>query len=171
MLLKIIGSLIVLISSSLLGFSHAKTYAKRPIELKVLQTLLQIFENEISFLSNVLEDAFMKVSRCSDSKVAAFFEGAAKNLNEGFCASEAWEMAVRDNIKNTSLNSEDEGIIISFGKILGSSDLEGQIKNIHLTLNLLKIQEQKAEELKAKNESMYKNLGVLGGLAIIILLF
>ena len=171
MLLKVIGSLIVLISSSLLGFSYAKTYAKRPIELKVLQSLLQIFENEISFLSNVLEDAFFKVNKCSDSTVATFFEGAAKNLNEGFCADEAWEKAVKDNIRKTNLNSEDESIIISFGKMLGSSDLEGQIKNIHLTVNLLKIQEQKAEELKAKNESMYKNLGILGGAAIIILLF
>lgn len=171
MLLKVIGSLIVLIASSLLGFSHAKTYAKRPVELKVLQSLLQIFENEISFLSNVLEDAFLKVNKCSDSNVAAFFEGAAANLNEGFCADEAWEKAVKDNIRKTNLNKEDESIIISFGKMLGSSDLEGQIKNIHLTVNLLKIQEQKAEELKAKNESMYKNLGILGGVAIIILLF
>ena len=69
------------------------------------------------------------------------------------------------------MNSEDEEILISFGKLLGSSDTEGQIKNIRLTLNQLKMQEEKAEELRKKNESMYRNLGVLGGLAIIIILF
>jgi len=171
MLLKIVGSLIVFISCTLLGYSHAKTYAKRPQELKVLQTLLQIFENEISFLSNILEDAFLKVCSCTDDKVGAFFKETAKNLEDGFCAYEAWTKAVRGNIANTNLNSEDEDIIISFGKMLGSSDLEGQIKNIHLTVSQLKIQEQKAQELKDKNESLFKNLGVLGGLAIIILLF
>ena len=171
MLLKIVGSLIVLVSSSLLGYSHAKTYAKRPQELKILQSLLQIFENEISFLSNVLEEAFLKVHKCTESSVAVFFEAAVKNLNAGFCADEAWTKAVKDNISKTNLNSEDENIIISFGKMLGSSDLEGQIKNIRLTVNHLKIQEQKAEDMKVKNEGMYKNLGVLGGLAIIILLF
>lgn len=171
MLLKIVGSLIVLVSSSLLGYSHAKTYAKRPQELKILQSLLQIFENEISFLSNVLEEAFLKVHKCTDSSVSVFFGAAVKNLNEGFCADEAWTKAVKDNISKTNLNSEDENIIISFGKMLGSSDLEGQIKNIRLTVNHLKIQEQKAEDMKVKNEGMYKNLGVLGGLAIIILLF
>jgi len=55
--------------------------------------------------------------------------------------------------------------------MLGSSDVEGQIKNIRLTINQLKLQEQKAEELRAKNEAMYRNLGILGGLAIIIILF
>lgn len=171
MLLKIVGSFIVFISCSLLGYTHAKTYAKRPEELKVLQTLLQIFENEISFLSNVLKDAFEKVASCTDSSVAVFFEVAVENLSDGLCASEAWTKAVKENIYKTNLNSEDENIIISFGKMLGSSDLEGQIKNIRLTVNQLKIQEQKAEELRSKNERMYKNLGILGGLAIIILLF
>ena len=171
MLLKIVGSLIVFISCSMLGYSHAKTYAKRPQELKVLQTLLQIFENEISFLSNVLTEAFQKVYSCSDSSVKVFFEAAIDNLKNGLCASDAWTKAVKDNISKTNLNSEDESIIISFGKMLGSSDLEGQIKNIRLTINQLKIQEQKAEELRSKNERMFKNLGVLGGLAIIILLF
>ncbi|AEV68671.1 stage III sporulation protein SpoIIIAB [Acetivibrio clariflavus] len=171
MLLKIVGSLIVFVSCTLLGYSHAQTYAQRPQELKTLQMLLQIFENEISFLSNVLQEAFQKVSSCTDSSVAVFFEAAVENLKEGLCADEAWTKAVKENISGTSLNSEDEAIIISFGKMLGSSDLEGQIKNIRLTVNQLKIQEQKAEELRSKNEKMFKSLGVLCGLAIIILLF
>ena len=84
-------------------------------------------------------------------------------------ASEAWKDAVKLNIDATSFDKEDEKVIISFGKMLGSSDLEGQIKNIRLTLNQLKLQEQKAEEFR-KNEAMYRNLGILG-IAIIIILF
>lgn len=58
MLLKLVGSLIVLVACSLLGYSHANTYAKRPGELKVLQSLLQIFENEISFYQMCLRMLF-----------------------------------------------------------------------------------------------------------------
>jgi len=124
-------------------------------------------------MSNVLKDAFLKIYMYDDSGVSAFFKGTVDALeNEaGLNASEAWTKAVKENIKNTSLNSEDEEIIISFGKMLGSSDVEGQIKNIRLTINQLKLQEQKAEELRIKNEAMYRNLGILGGLAIIIILF
>lgn len=171
MLLKLIGSVIVLVACTLWGYSHAMTYAKRPEELKALQSLLQIFENEISFLANVLSEAFLKVYSCTDSTVAIFFKMTVENLQAGFDANEAWVMAVKQNISKTNLKSEDENIIISFGKLLGSSDLEGQIKNIHLTVNQLKLQGQKAEQLKDRYERMFKNLGVLCGLAIIVLLF
>ncbi|ABN52079.1 MAG TPA: stage III sporulation protein AB [Hungateiclostridium thermocellum] len=173
MLLKIIGSLIVFMSSSLLGYMYSRRCSKRPAELRALQGYLQMFETEISFMSNVLKDAFTKIYMYDDSSVAVFFKGTVEALENdtGITAGEAWAKAVKENIKNTSLNKEDEEIIISFGKMLGSSDVEGQIKNIRLTINQLKLQEQKAEELRAKNEAMYRNLGILGGLAIIIILF
>ncbi len=173
MLVKLIGCAIVLISCSLLGYTYSQKYSRRPGELRTLQALFHMFENEISFLSNILTDAFLKIYKCTDSCVGAFFNSTVENLRSeaGFDASEAWTQAIKGNIQSTSLNSEDEEILISFGKMLGGSDLEGQIKNIRLTVNQLKLQEQKAEELKVKNEAMFKYLGVLGGLAIIIILF
>ncbi|NLD50450.1 MAG: stage III sporulation protein AB [Clostridiaceae bacterium] len=173
MLIKLIGSFIVLVSCSVLGFIHSQKFSRRPSELRTLQGLLQMFENEISFLSNVLSDAFLKIHRCSDSLVSLFFMATVENLRSdaGLNASEAWAMAVEENISRTSLCKEDKEILVSFGKLLGGSDIDGQIKNIRLTINQLKLQEQKAEELRRKNEGMFKNLGVLGGLAIIIILF
>lgn len=173
MILKLIGSLIVLVSSSILGYIQSRKYSQRPSELRTLQALLQMFENEISFLSNVLTDAFEKISKCSDSAVSSFFSAAARNLRSeaGLNAYESWKMAVEENISRSSLYEEDKEILVSFGKLLGGSDIEGQIKNIRLTISQLKLQEQKAEELRRKNEGMFRNLGVLGGLAIIIILF
>ena len=61
-------------------------------------------------------------------------------------------------------------MLVSFGRMLGVSDCEGQIKNIRLAIEQLKIQEQKAEIDRGKNEVMYKRLGFLGGLALALLL-
>lgn len=172
MLLKLTGSLMVIAASCFLGFFLSKDCSKRPGELRTLQGLLQMLENEMCFLSNLLADSFDKIIKSSDSIVTVFFEDTINYLknNESLNASEAWESAVRSNIKRTSLKKEDEEIIVSFGKMLGASDLEGQVKNIRLTLNQLKMQEQKAEESKKKNESMYRSLGILSGLAIVIIL-
>ncbi|MCX7923270.1 MAG: stage III sporulation protein SpoIIIAB [Clostridia bacterium] len=171
MILKIIGSVAILGASSILGHVYSQDCVKRPQELRVLQGLLQMFENEISFLSNLLTEAFEKICRSSDSEVANIFKQTVLNLkSQNINASQAWESAVKDVIKKTSLNKEDEEILISFGKMLGNSDLEGQIKNIRLTVNQLKMQEQKAEDNRKRNEKMYRSLGVLGGLAIVIIL-
>ena len=79
-------------------------------------------------------------------------------------------MSIKNNIKKTAFDKEDEKILLDFGQMLGVSDLEGQLKNIRFTLRQLEIQEKKAEEARRKNETMYRRLGVLGGLALIILL-
>lgn len=84
-------------------------------------------------------------------------------------AAEAWHKSVKENIKNTSLNSDDLNVLLSFGKSLGNTDVEGQIKNIRFTIEQLKILESKAEENRKKNETLYRNLGFLGGLALVII--
>jgi stage III sporulation protein AB len=173
MILKIIGSLIIIIASSFLGFYFSKDCSRRPQELRTLQAMLKMFENEITFLSNVLAEAFEKISRSNTGEVSSFFKKTIDILKEdrSLTASDAWERAIKENITKTSLNKEDGEILTSFGRMLGSSDLEGQIKNIGLTLTQLNLQEQKAEEARKKYETMYKTLGVLGGLTLIIILF
>lgn len=172
MIFKIIGSIIVLLSSGFLGFVLSSDCRKRPQQLRELQAMLIMFENRISYLSDVLAEAFGTISRTSKSPVAVFFRNTAEKLAEskGCSSLRAWESAVRENIKRTSLNREDEEILVSFGKLLGSSELEGQIRNIRLTLEQLRLQEKKAEESRARNEGMYRSLSILGGIAIVIVL-
>jgi stage III sporulation protein AB len=171
MLLKIIGGIFVISASSFLGYALSRDCAKRPHQLRVLQALFQMFENEVVFLSNVLTEAFEKISTSNNDEVASFFKATVKNLKTtNISANKAWETALNENIKKTALNKEDEAILISFGKMLGNSDIEGQVKNIRLTINQIKLQEQKAEESRKKNEKMYRSLGILGGLAVVIIL-
>lgn len=172
MVFKILGCIMVLFSSGFLGYVLSTDCRKRPQQLRELQSMLQIFENQISFLSDVLIEAFGRICSSCSSQTGIFFSDTAERLMYGknLSAAQAWEEAVRENIKKTSLNKEDEEILVSFGKLLGSSDLEGQIKNIRLTLSQLKLQEQKAEESRTKNEGMYRSLGILGGIAVVIVL-
>ena len=172
MFFKITGSLIILLASSFLGYVLSRDFSVRPQQLRELQGLLQMLETEISYMSNLLTDAFYKMHEARGNEISMLFKATADYLaaNKGLNASEAWEKALKDNINKTALNREDEKILISFGKMLGKSDIEGQLKNIRLAMTQLGIQEKKAEELKAKNEAMYKKLGVLCGLALIIIL-
>jgi len=171
MLFKIIGSIIVFLSCSFLGYVLSRDCAKRPQQLRELQGLLQMLENQITYLSDVLAEAFERISRVGE-ETGVFFKTAAEILKNGNAvnACDAWEQAVNSCIGMTALNREDKQILLSFGKSLGNTDMEGQIKNIRLTQGHLAIQEKKAEEHRKKNENMYKSLGVIGGAAIVIVL-
>ena len=54
--------------------------------------------------------------------------------------------------------------------MLGKTDLEGQISEIKLVQNFLNTQIDLAEKEKQKNEKLYKTLGGVIGLAIVIIL-
>lgn len=172
MLFKIAGSIIVILSCTFLGLVLSTDCKRRPRQLRELQSMLQMFENQISFLSDVIVEAFDRITKVGCSETCIFFSKTIEILKEerSISASQAWEQAVKENIKKTSLNREDEEVLLGFGKILGSSDLEGQIKNIRLTLGQLKLQEEKSEDSRSKNENMYRSLGILGGIAVVIVL-
>ena len=69
-----------------------------------------------------------------------------------------------------SLNNEDIEILKELGVSLGQTDMEGQVKNIKLVYNSLKSQLENAKEEKNKNFKMYRNMGMLCGLVIIIIM-
>lgn len=53
----------------------------------------------------------------------------------------------------------------------GKTDIEGQMSEINLFKEMLKTKIAKAEEEKKKNTKMYRSLGTITGLVIIIILF
>jgi len=172
MLVKLIGAAVLIGATSIIGFSKAADCSRRPRTLRELQALLQMLENEISYLSNLLTEAFTRIYENSGLEAAILFKAAAQNLEAGgVTADTAWERAVDDNAPRLSLNKEDKSILATFGKMLGNSDLEGQLNNIRLVTSQLRLQEIKSEEMKKKNEKMYRSLGILSGLAITIILF
>lgn len=172
MLFKITGSIIVLLSCSFIGVVLSRDCIRRPAQLRELQGILQMFENQISYLCDVIAEAFEKISRVGGTQTCIFFTRTVEILKEEktISAAEAWERAVAQCIRRTALNREDQEILSSFGRLLGSTDIDGQIGNIRLTIGQLKLQEEKAEESREKNESMYRSLGILGGLAVVTLL-
>ena len=70
-----------------------------------------------------------------------------------------------------NLKAEDINLILSLGNMLGKTDVEGQMSEINQFCSLINEQIVIAEEEKNKNSKMYKRLGTIIGLAIVIILF
>ena len=83
-------------------------------------------------------------------------------------AGEAWNEAIEG--ANIEITKEDKNILKGMSKLLGKTNVEGQISEINLTKKFLDRQIEIAEQEKNKNEKLYKTLGMTIGLAIVILL-
>ncbi len=170
---KIIGGVIIILALTMAGAVVARGYSLRVEQLRTLQCCLKVFENEVVFMSNPICQAFMNIYYTQKNQIGFIFKNTADNLRSktGLTACEAWEASIRQNLGSTSLTKEDKAVLTGFGNMLGCSDRNGQVSNINMTIEKLKLQESKAEEIRKKYGSMYYKLGILGGLAIVILLF
>ena len=80
----------------------------------------------------------------------------------------AWEKAVEESENN--LIQEDKYVLKTLSKLLGQTDVEGQISQIEITQKFLETQLKEAQQQKEKNEKLYSKLGTTIGLAIVIIL-
>ena len=80
----------------------------------------------------------------------------------------SWSKPV--DMTRKGFNNEDIKIIKSFGKLLGKTDINGQINEIELTLKLIEKQIENAEKEREKNSKLYKTLGITCGIGICIIL-
>ena len=69
-----------------------------------------------------------------------------------------------------NFTQEDKEIIKMIGKLLGKTDLKGQVNEIDLGLNLVDKQIKKAENQMIKNVKLYKTMGIVCGIGICIIL-
>ena len=73
-------------------------------------------------------------------------------------------------MENLNITNEDKMALANLGKLLGKTDLKGQIEQIEMTEDFLDEQIRKARSKMNKNEKLYRTLGMVVGLAIVIIL-
>lgn len=169
MILKIVGGILIVLSSYLIGVWWANTLKNRVEDIRAFEQALKELKNEISFYSNILSEAFSKIAHNANYRISGILKDMSQNLKTK-PSNIAWREAIKANYKNTYLESEDINIILTLANLLGVSDVKGQICNIENVLLKLQNQEKKAEMLRQKNETLFKNLSILLGATIIILL-
>jgi stage III sporulation protein AB len=142
-------------------------YSQRANNLRQMKKALNILEAKIVYTYEPLPDIFLEISKKMNGDVGKLFFVARKYMEIDF-AGDAWEKSINDS--NIILQEEDKEALKSLGKLLGNTDVDGQISQIRLVNNFLDIQIEEAIESKNKNEKLYKKLGVIVGIAVVIVL-
>ncbi|MHB8927184.1 MAG: stage III sporulation protein SpoIIIAB [Bacillota bacterium] len=168
---KLAGGLLVITASTALGFLVASNFERRPGELAELITALGLLETEITYAATPLAEAFAGIAARAGRPAREILSEARRRLTsgEGGTAAEAWVRAVNAAWDGTALGPADRDTLLDFGASLGASDREDQVKHIRLAVERLRKAEAVARADAARLARVWKNLGFLGGVMVVII--
>ena len=171
-MVKFIGALFVLFAGTMIGFQQAAKFAERPKQLRQLVHMLQRLITEIGYGHTLLPEALKRAASTAKGPIAIMFTEAANGLLESSELSfeEHWKAAIKKYWSHTSMRSNEQAVLYRLGTSLGISDTEDQIKNLQLAIDQIKLEDQAAREEQGRYEAMWKSLGVLTAVLIIILM-
>lgn len=165
--IKMFILILIFLSSLKAGKIISKKYFNRVSELKEMKNALNMFLTKIRFTYESVPESFREIGNSIDGNVGKIFRTSSELMKEKN-AGDAWEETI-EKIE-TNMKEEDKSIIKNLGRMLGKTDLEGQVSEIKLVQEFLNTQIDVAEKERQKNEKLYKTLGGVVGLAIVIIL-
>ena len=161
--------LLIFLLVSIIGNLVSKKYKNRVEELKDFKEFCNILESKIKFTYEPLGEVFEEIIEIVPKKMKEILKCTSTSIKEkGF--KKAWENSIDIHRGKLNLKDEDINIIKKLSNMLGKTDIAGQISEINLTMDFLDTQIKEAEFECRKNEKLYKSLGTIVGLSIVIIL-
>ena len=169
--IRVLGVLLTLAASTVFGVYMASLGTFRRQDLLEFKKAFLILKSEIEYVAAPLPDAMANIAARVAEPIAQLFEDFAVTLRQnpdGESAYKLWLSAIETHRKATFLNEEDWEVIKSFGKTLGYLDKQMQVESINLANDYIDNQVTELQESSVKNQKMYKSLGVVGGLLLVV---
>lgn len=149
-----------------IGYYKAKLCEERVKELQRFLNGITMFKNKLEFTYEPINNIFLDISKVIYENKENIFIEVKKDINK----KDINILWIEETNKIKNIGNEDKEIIKMFGKLLGKTDIKGQLGQIELTTKLIEKQIEKAECEKNKNFKVYKTMGIISGLGICIIL-
>ncbi|MFA9375482.1 MAG: stage III sporulation protein AB [Lachnotalea sp.] len=172
-MLKIIGSILIVVATTGIGLTAGRDLKIRLDNLRYIKKLMLMLKGEIKYLKAPLGEAFFNVGKRAKEPFNSFFNQIASDIESLECESfyEIWSKHIDEELSKIKLNKRDCITFKRVGEHLGYMDKEMQLGMIDLYV------EQLEEEIKISKESIdekirvYNCLGVAVGIfAVLIML-
>lgn len=168
--LKLAGAILVIAASTALGYVLAANVERRPRELNELITALGLLETEMTYAATPLAEAFAAIAARAGHPARGLLTDARLRLTSGVgeTAATCWAGAVNEVWGRSALGPGDRDTLLDFGASLGASDREDQVKHFRLAVERLRRAEVEARADAARLGRLWKNLGFLCGVVVVI---
>ena len=152
---------------SYMGIAMAGKFRLRLNQLQDFKKALTLLQTKMKYTYQPIPEIFAQIGQTMPEPVGNIFLVSSQQM-ENLTAQQAWEQTVQN--ARTNLKKEDKQVLLEFGKQLGKTDIEGQESQIALTLTFLENRIEEAKKELEKNAKLYQTLGVVSGLALVIIL-
>lgn len=164
----VLGSMIIAITTYI-GFYKASKLKSREYILNDMITFLTLLKDEMIYMMTTLPDAYESARQ----KINSSLKECIGSIVVDMLKTDNMELVNQSIVNNVSLLDElydyDKNIIISTLKNLGRGDVELQVNIINNTISILQTQVKEACEIKNKNAKMYKTIGIIAGMMLVII--
>jgi stage III sporulation protein AB len=173
LLASLAGAALIVGSTTYAGWQIAGGYARRPRELRDVQTALAVLQTEIEYGATPLPAALIQAARAAGEPCGLLFAATATHLNngDGITPGEAMRAALSQNSAATVLKAEDLEVLLALAGVLGSTGRADQVRHLQLARRRLEAEEARAHEERQRFERTARYLGVLSGAALALMLW
>ena len=172
-MIKIIGVIILIGSSILVGSVLANKIKLRVEELIYLKKLLVMFRGELEYRNAMLPDAFLSVANRAKEPYDNVFRELSKETENNCTETMAsvFERVISKCLKgNTYLKNEDLHKLYELGDTLGYQNKTMQLSNVDLFLERLNVQIQEEREKMNDTVKVYRTMSAMAGIFVAIIL-
>jgi stage III sporulation protein AB len=169
---KLSGAILIMGTSTLMGFLMAERLNERSRMLRSLIRLLNIIKTEIGYHSGLLTEVFQKAAQLiNDPKLALSLAKIAQNIGFGsdYNITQLWEGFINEK-EMTVLLKEDRAILKELGLYLGSTDREDQAARIEGARIGLQLNLEGADLDRSKGVRLYRYFGFAAGAVLVCML-
>lgn len=172
MILKLIGSVMVLVSGTMIGIRMGYRLKIRLGQLKRLEKIVSMLRGEIRYNNSTIPEALRHVSMHTAKPFDAVLEEISEELDafEGRTFKEIWENAFEENKAEFCFTKEQLGNIKYLGESLGYLDKEMQLNTLDLFMEQIRADIKDMEKTMSDNVRLYNCLGVMGGILVILII-
>lgn len=163
-MLKIVGTIIILISSGIYGFVLSGEINLRYKELLEIKKAFFLLKSEIEYNVCPIREALCNVSSRCARKFGIIFQNIAESNEKNFYC--AWEKELKKGFSGLHLSKNDEDELLMLKDSFGLSDRMSQINQIDLYLLRLETSINSLAEIMPQKMKMYKCLSI--GIGIMI---
>ncbi len=170
-MVKIACSGIILMGFSILGTYHSYKPAYRKNDLIEMKRAILNLISEINMMSSI-EEAVNNTQKNMNSDIEPIFKTFGENIvkDRGDNLVDIWRNALDKSCSKTYFEQEDIDKLYLIGNALGNFDKEFSVDSLNIVIDYIDLKVVELEEELTQNMRTYQSIGVLSGLAIIVVL-